>query len=401
MGPTRASDPHTELPWGQPTTPRERRRAAVYIGTAATIATLVILAVVFDQIAATGLLLVTFLSFVLAYLLGPAVERIRRAAAPSRHGRLLSRDLATLALYGAIGALVVPLWTFTGPRIDAALGRMAVLVPEHTLRFVAQVHATDDWHHVLDLPEPVHASLGAATRRVTSGVEAEARALGAELVHVRRLLPWLSLVPVLAFVLLTRWRGFRRSTTRVLPTPHLQWRGDEFLQNLNTLLAAYTRAQIVSALIVAALCWIGFAALRLPYPGTLALAAGLLEMIPVAGPLVMAVVATAMAPERAVAVLFFLAALRLVQDYGVYPRLISGALHLHPLAVVLALWIGAVVGGIVGVCLAVPLVGGVQVARRHWREYRDIETLVAEVTAQRAAAGAVPPQPGAPARSAD
>jgi predicted PurR-regulated permease PerM len=67
-----------------------------------------------------------------------------------------------------------------------------------------------------------------------------------------------------------------------------------------------------------------------------------------------------------------------VQDYLTYPRLISRALHLHPLGVILALWFGAALGGVGGVCLAIPIVGMLQVANRHLREYRDIERLVAE-----------------------
>jgi len=365
---TPVTDVRGDLPWGTPTSPRERWRAAVYLGSTALVVTLVVLAVVFDQFAATGVLLVAFLSFVLAYLLAPATERLRYAAAPSRQGRPLSRGLATLAIYGALAALTVPVWAFNGPRLGAALGRMRVLVPEHTARFVDQLQATEGWHEALGLPLSVNAPIGAVTRRVTQSLEAEARDLGSELVHIRGLVPWLSTVPVVAFLLLTRWHRFRKSTSRVLPTPHLQWRGNEFLGNLNSLLAAYTRAQALSAVIVGVMCWIGFAALGLPYPGTLALAAGSLEMIPLAGPLVVAVVTTAVAPDRALAILGFLAALRLLQDYVIYPRLISRALHLHPLAIVVALWAGAAVGGLVGVCLAVPLVGMMQVTHRHWRE---------------------------------
>jgi predicted PurR-regulated permease PerM len=183
-------------------------------------------------------------------------------------------------------------------------------------------------------------------------------------------------VPVVAFLLLTRWNRFRRSTTRVLPTPHLQWRGDEFLRHVNGLLAAYTRAQVTSAVIIGFLCWVGFALLGLPYPGTLGLVAGVLEIVPLAGPITAAVIATAMAPDRVLPVLTFLALLRIVQDYAIYPRLISRAMHLHPLAVVFALWLGAALGGLVGICLAVPVVGVLQVTYRHWREYRDIEDLV-------------------------
>ena len=179
--------------------------------------------------------------------------------------------------------------------------------PEHTARFVSQLHATEGWHEALGLPLSVNAPIDAVTRMVTQSLESEARNLGSELVHIRGLVPWLSTVPVVAFLLLTRWHRFRKSTSRVLPTPHLQWRGNEFLGNLNSLLAAYTRAQALSAMIVGAMCWIGFAALGLPYPGTLALAAGFLEMIPLAGPLVVAVVTTAVAPDRVLAILGFLA----------------------------------------------------------------------------------------------
>lgn len=377
MYPAPSVDPLSELPSGEPASRRERWRAAVYIVTTLLVACLVVLAVVFDQFAATGVLLIVFLSFVATYLIAPAVERVRRAST-ARRGRPLSRTLAVLAIYGAVGAAVLPFWVFASSRFMPALERMNTLVPQHTARFVEHLRASETWAASLRLPAAVHDGLTRATRAISRSVQEEAREVGRELAGIRRLVPWLSLVPVVAFVLLTRWTRFRRSTTRVLPTPHLQWRGDEFLRNLNSLLAAYTRAQAMSGVIVALICWIGFAVLRLPYPGTLAMAAGLLEMVPLAGPLIAAVVATAVAPDRVVAVLVFLAALRVVQDYVIYPRLISRAMHLHPLAVVVALWAGAAVAGLVGVCLAIPVVGMFQVTLRHWREYRDIESLVEE-----------------------
>ncbi|MEO8680413.1 MAG: AI-2E family transporter, partial [Vicinamibacterales bacterium] len=284
--------------------------------------------------------------------------------------------LAVLVIYGLIATVILPVWTFTGHRVGAALERMTVLVPSHTARFVRQLHESERWNEALGLPIAINQPLGGLTRRVTRNLEAEARKLGGELAHIRRLVPWLSLVPVVAFVLLTRWHRFRRSTTRVLPTPHLRWRGDELLRNLNRLLAAYTRALAMSGSIVGVICWIGLAAIGVPYPGTLGLAASLLETVPLAGPLVFAVVATATSPTHVVPILVFLASLRVLQDYVIYPRLISRVLHLHPVAVVAALWAGAGLGGVVGVCLAVPIVGALQVTHRHWREYRDIERLV-------------------------
>ena len=103
----------------------------------------------------------------------------------------------------------------------------------------------------------------------------------------------------------------------------------------------------------------------------LGIVAGLLETIPIAGPLAVAISATAVAPtSKLLLVLAFLGSLRVLQDYVVYPRLIRHAMHLHPVAVVVAIWLGAMLGGIIGVCLAVPTVGVLQVAHRHYREYR-------------------------------
>jgi predicted PurR-regulated permease PerM len=369
-------DPPTDITSEDPPSRRERWQAAIYIIVTSTLALLVVMAVVFDQFAATGVLLVVFLSFVVTYLIAPAVERLRYAAPAARNGRPYSRGVAVLAIYGAVAAAVLPVWVLAGHRFGPALERVTDLVPQHTARFIDQLRASEIWTDSLGLPPAIQNTVGTLARGVSRGVQDEARALATELSGIRRLVPWLSVVPVVTFLLLTRWTRFRRSTTRVLPTPHLRWRGNEFLRNLNSLLAAYTRAQALSGLIVATICWISFAALALPYPGTLALAAGLLEMVPVAGPIIVAVVATAMAPERVLPVLAFLLALRVVQDYVVYPQLISKAMKLHPIAVVIALWTGAALGGVVGVCLAVPVVGVLQVTLRHWREYRDIEALV-------------------------
>ena len=58
-----------------------------------------------DQFAATGVLLVASLSFIVTYLIAPASEWLRHTSALSRRGRPLSRGLATLVIYGIIAAI--------------------------------------------------------------------------------------------------------------------------------------------------------------------------------------------------------------------------------------------------------------------------------------------------------
>ena len=76
------------------------------------------------------------------------------------------------------------------------------------------------------------------------------------------------------------------------------------------------------------------------------------------------------------AVIAFLGALRLVEDYVIYPRLIRRGTHMSTPAVILTVWCGAALGGAAGVILAIPVAAFLSVSLRHWHEYRDIERLV-------------------------
>jgi hypothetical protein len=67
--------------------------------------------------------------------------------------------------------------------------------------------------------------------------------------------------------------------------------------------------------------------------------------------------------------------LRIVEDYIVYPRLIGQGIHLHPLAVIVAILAGAELAGVAGIFLAIPVVAILTVSYRHWLEHRGSEGL--------------------------
>jgi predicted PurR-regulated permease PerM len=187
---------------------------------------------------------------------------------------------------------------------------------------------------------------------------------------------WLAVAPVLAFVLLTGAPGFQRSTLRVLPHGHMQWRAEEYFRDVNSALAGYVRAQSAAAVIVGVLCVAGFLLIGVPSAVSLGVAAGVLELVPAIGPLTALLIACSQAGDRIVAIVVFLAALRVLQDYLIYPRLVSRGMHLSTPAVIGTIWIGAVLGGAAGVILAIPAAGFVSVSLRHVKEYREIEQLV-------------------------
>jgi len=232
-------------------------------------------------------------------------------------------------------------------------------------------------------------------------IEAAGEYLGgaaAGAVEMLAYLPWLVLIPILGFFLLKDAEGFRDAALRMLPHGRLRWRGDEFFQDVNTTLAAYIRAQLIACLFIGVVCAAAFFAIGINYWLALGILAGLLEFIPLAGPLTVLVVAVLVAsfesPNQALAVFVFLVVLRIVHDYVIYPRIIGQGIHLHPLAVVLAILCGEELAGLAGIFLAIPAVAIISVTYRHWLEHKGSEGLVADLLKPADQALAAPPTTG-------
>jgi len=306
--------------------------------------------------------LLALLAVFFAHLIAPVVDAIRRRIRIDPRGRPLSRVSAILLLYLALfvpGAIV---WQRATDSIDRWVH---VTAPASIARiFGAQRQPS---------------SANSRTARLTIAffryVEGQVKAALDDVVGAARYVKWLAIVPILSFVLLVYTPIFRRSALRVLPHGHLQWRGEEYLRDVNSALAGYIRAQLAAGAIAGVVCAAAFWLFGLPSGLSLGVLAGILELVPVIGPLTIMVMAAAEA-RHVFAVLAFLVLFRGVQDYLVYPRLIRRGMHLSSLAVIVSIWCGATLNGAAGVLLAIPFAGFLSVSYRHWREYYAIERLV-------------------------
>lgn len=319
--------------------------------------------------------LVLAVSVVFAYVVGPQAELVRRRA--SRVRIRLPQWAAVLLVYAFLAIAGVLAWyTVIAPHRHR-LANVAGIAREALDVTVKRLVALDPLRVTLPLPSGARSLTAELVTAASTTVHQHAEATLTEFSDHVLYARWLWLVPVITFALLTAWPAFRRSAVRILPEGHLRWRSGEFLEQVNAALAGYTRAQLLACTAVGVTCAAGFALLGLPSPVPLGLLAGALEFFPVIGPLATALLAASLVSGmRLVLLLAFLATLRIVQDYVIYPRLIGRRMHLSALAVILAVVLGAELGGLVGVFCAVPTVGIVGVALRQYREYREVERLV-------------------------
>ena len=337
--------------------------------------------------ALTGVLLVVVLAVFFAYLISPLVELVRKGLAThNRNGetRLLPRTAAIAVVYVAIfGSLSLGAWVLT-PRVGTQLAELAQRAPTYLTNARERAKRLNNVFEQLNLPPSVRDT---ANKTVSDAIGDVGKYITGEgfssAINLLGYLPYLVLIPILAFFFLKDADSFRRSALMMLPQGRIRWRGDELFQDINSTLAAYIRAQLISCLLIGSICTTAFAIIGLRYALVLGLVAGMLEFIPLLGPVVVAVLAGTVAGfdsgTKALVVLIFLGVLRIVQDYVLYPRIIGSGIHLHPLAVILAILAGHELAGVAGIFLAIPVIAVLTVTYRHWLEHRGSAGLVAEL----------------------
>lgn len=322
----------------------------------------------------TGVILLLVLSIFFAYLVAPMVDFLRRPIKISGRQVVMPRVLAiSLAYVLIIGVLVIAL-SFAVPRLGNQFPEFAEQARGYWRTIGEKAESLTDYYRLHRLPEPVLSGL----YKLTGSVEPYISALVSSLLHLIAYVPWLVLIPILSFFLLKDADTFRRSALQMLPRGRWRWRGDEFFQDVSGTLAAYTRAQLTACLFIGVVCTLGFTLLGLPSPLVLGFLAGVFEFVPLIGPLLIAIIAAVVGGFHgglfsSFLVLLFLGVLRIIHDYFIYPRLIGQGIHLHPLAVIIAILSGHELAGVAGIFLAIPVVAIVTVSYRHWLEHRGSE----------------------------
>ncbi|HEX6729475.1 MAG TPA: AI-2E family transporter, partial [Pyrinomonadaceae bacterium] len=328
----------------------------------------------------TGVILLLVLSIFFAYLVSPLVEFLRRPLTFSKRPVVMPRVLAISLAYFVIFAGLVLVIYFVVPSLGNQFPEFASQAKGYWKTIGEKTQQLNEFFRSRRMPEPLVDAVNNAIPAIVEKVSATVSDFVTHAIGYVAFLPWLILIPILAFFLLKDADTFRRSALQMLPRGRWRWRGDEFFQDVNSTLAAYIRAQLTACLFIGVVCALGFTLLGLPGPLVMGFIAGVFEFVPLVGPLAVAIMAAALALLHkgffsAFLVLLFLGVLRIVQDYVIYPRLIGQGIHLHPLAVIFAILAGHELAGVTGIFLAIPVVAILTVSYRHWMEHRGSEGL--------------------------
>lgn len=300
------------------------------------------------------LVLIVLTAVVIASAIEPAVRLLMR--------RGINRLLSVISIYVLVaGIFSTVLFLFVPPVINDA-ARILGSLPE-TLSALNLSDATNGllpWGDagsalsVSDLLNELSASLATDT---TGGAFATLAAIFGGIASFL-------LIVVFSFYFSVQETGVDDFLRLITPT-----KNQAYVLNLwkrsQEKIGKWMQGQLVLALIVGVLIYLGLTILGVPYALLLAVIAGLFELIPIFGPILAAVPALAIAfvDGGATAGLLVIGLYVMVQQFEshlIYPVVVKKVVGVPPLLVILALLIGYQLAGFLGILLSVPIAAAIR-----------------------------------------
>jgi predicted PurR-regulated permease PerM len=308
----------------------------------AAVATLVVLGIVVAALALWKIKVVialAFMGFTIAAAMRPSVEWLdRRARIPRALGVLIHY----LAL---VGLLALVLWLF----VPRAITQVQQALSGNSLHHAA-VHSTGIKHQVLT-------SIEKRLKRLPSGASLLHPAVEVTKTAFEVIVGIFFMFAVGAYWIFERDKSIALVQSMV-PRKHRRVTRDTWVL-IDQKLGAFVRGELILVVFVAVLLSAGFYGIGLPYWLLIGSFAGLVELVPVIGPIAAGALAIGVGLTQswhmAVFAGLIVLAVRQLEDYIVVPRVLGHATGLSPLVVLFSVTaIGILLGGFY-VLLAIPI----------------------------------------------
>jgi predicted PurR-regulated permease PerM len=337
------------------------RRAARYTFTAA-----MVLLLLYITYLVRSALFVFVLALLFAYLLAPLVNLLDRFL-PGRRTRTGALALSYVIFVGLFAFLVIEVGSTVVGQATALSKKLPDMLGN--LQQPSE-HAAPE---VNSVKEELIGRLRIEAAKRSSDMLSALPQLGVKFLSVASSVIYIVIVPVLAFFFLKDGHEIRAHLLELVDQGPHRILLDEIMADINLLLAHYMRS--LFGLMLAAITAYGifFGIMGVPYGLLLAVVGGILEFIPMLGPLTAAVIiliVAAVSGSHVLAILIFLVLYRMIQDYVIAPHLMGNGVEIHPLLVLFGVIAGAEIAGVPGSFLSVPVLALMRILYRRLRKAR-------------------------------
>jgi predicted PurR-regulated permease PerM len=335
--------------------------------TARVIVTALLFALGLGFLYVTRATLIAFLfAIFFAYLMSPLVNNLEKL--------LKGRGRAIAVIYTLLLALVVVFFVIVGPKVTREAARLGQALPGlleklSSGELTAKLEQEHHWSHATT--EAVQSFLVTHQNDITALVQR----IGVRVADVAKQAWLLFVVPLLSIFFLKDGRGFSDFLLSTIQSRPQREFLENVLNDLNQMLAHFIRAQLTLAALSLVVYSAFLGIMGVQYALVLGTIAGMLEFVPVVGPLVAAVTILAVvlltSYQHWLVIVVFLLIWRGIQDYVSSPHIMGESMELHPLAAIFGVMAGAEIAGILGIYLSIPVMASLRIVFRRWRLYTE------------------------------
>ncbi len=288
----------------------------------------------------TDMFILLFVALVMASALDPLVDVLKKWKIP----RSVSMVFVYLLLLGAFSAIVTLIAPPVVEQFKALIGhvpelvawaqgllaQMSIVVPEAAQQAdVIKIQALENTGQLLSAAGGI---LGGLVSIVIIGV--------------------------MTFYFAVEEEGLKKFVGTITPiknNPYIF----SLINRIQRRLGHWLKGQVLLSFIIFILEYIGLTILGVEYALVLALLGGMLEIIPMLGPVIAAIPAVFLAftisPTKALFVIVLFVIIQQLENHIIAPNVFGASVGLNPLVVIIAIMIGATLAGALGALVAVPV----------------------------------------------
>ncbi|PIR28067.1 hypothetical protein COV39_01045 [Candidatus Berkelbacteria bacterium CG11_big_fil_rev_8_21_14_0_20_40_23] len=304
------------------------------------------------------IIILFFIVLVLVAALSPVVDF---------WSKKINRALATSLVYLLILACLVLIGFVIIPPVATQVRSLSYDLPYLSKQIFPVFGA---WRDVIDFSTQSLTSLASQLQTVSSSIYSTTVGFIGGVVGVFTVL-------VLTFYLLLEEQGAKNFLHKYLPIQNRETY-IEIMQKVGLKMGAWMRGQLFLALVVGVIDFAGLIIIGVPYALTLAVWAGLTEIIPYIGPVLGAIpaiiIALTISPIQGLLVLIFFIVVQQVESNFLVPKIMQKAVGLSPVIIILVLLIGGKLAGILGIILAVPVAATIGVFVQELPKLKNTQT---------------------------
>jgi predicted PurR-regulated permease PerM len=291
-------------------------------------------------------LLLLIISVIIVAAIEPAVDYLQKKKVP--------RSLSVLAIYVLLFALIGGALSLLVPPIINQFQDFSANYPQYSQKFRDSVDPIRNFieiNHINFSSDQLFSEFG-------SGVTDFTRNIFSKTIGVFTGFVSIIVVLSLTFYMSVKEDAITHFVGSITPENHRKY-AVSLTNRIKEKIGKWLLGQFFLMFLIAIFDFIGLSIIGVPYALILAIFAGVMEIVPYIGPIISAVPGVLLgfmvSPTVGVLALVVYIVAQQFENHVVVPQVMKKAVGLNPIAVILALMVGAKIAGTLGAILAIPV----------------------------------------------